>query len=225
MGRPSWSRRGRCGPSMRRPRNGAARTSGPSARWRYKLVSAASDCRSAVSPSSATGTSRRSTLTATVDPNAPSRWHWADPMGMARHNRQMAPLAARPGSPSRAELLGGPVRSGGSRSGPAYEHMLRSAVIATRIADRLGLDRDPAQLRVLHQRRSCGSAVTPIGAGTAQMVRRRHRGPARFLPGRLVGVAIPPLPDGQRRQGPTPTQQDQRHGRPRSRMRADSCRE
>jgi len=54
----------------------------------------------------------------------------------------MAPLAARPASPSRAELLAALSVAVDLGLGQPAEHMLRSALIATRIADRLGLARD-----------------------------------------------------------------------------------
>lgn len=61
---------------------------------------------------------------------------------MVEHNRLMAPLAARPASPSRAELLAALSVAVDLGLGQPAEHMLRSALIATRIADRLGLSRD-----------------------------------------------------------------------------------
>lgn len=63
-------------------------------------------------------------------------------MGVARHNRLMVPLAASPSSPSRAELLAALSVAVDLGLGQPAEHMLRSALIATRIADRLGLGRD-----------------------------------------------------------------------------------
>jgi HD-GYP domain-containing protein (c-di-GMP phosphodiesterase class II) len=53
----------------------------------------------------------------------------------------MVPLAARPATPSRAEILAALSVAIDLGLGQPAEHMLRSALVATRIADRLGLSR------------------------------------------------------------------------------------
>lgn len=60
---------------------------------------------------------------------------------MIGHNRTVSPLAARGSAPSRAELLAALSVAVDLGLGQPAEHMLRSAVIATRVADRLGLSR------------------------------------------------------------------------------------
>lgn len=73
-------------------------------------------------------------------------------MRTTSHNRLMVPLAARPATPSRAEILAALSVAVDLGLGQPAEHMLRSALIATRIADRLGLsraDRDTAYYTTL----------------------------------------------------------------------------
>jgi HD-GYP domain-containing protein (c-di-GMP phosphodiesterase class II) len=58
------------------------------------------------------------------------------------HNRSVSPLSASSSAPSRAELLAALSVAVDLGLGQPAEHMLRSAVIATRVADRLGLSRE-----------------------------------------------------------------------------------
>ena len=124
-GRRLERRRARRGPRPRRRRIPCRAT------WRT------SSCPSAASASSRRAVSRHSTspgiATATV------LTYPADPAMTTAQNRHMASRPAPPDLPTRAEVLAALSVAIDLGLGQPAEHMLRSALIATRIADRLGL--------------------------------------------------------------------------------------
>ena len=101
--------------------------------------------------------------------------------------------------PRRIEVLAGLSVAIDLGLGQPAEHMLRSAVVASRLAERLGLRREQREHGVLRNAGDVDRLPCRL-PGVRPLVRRRHRGPPRRLPGRLVRHALPALPARQRRQ-------------------------
>ena len=114
------------------------------------------------------------------------------PYGPAR------PDSSAPEPPTRAELLAAQSVAIDLGLGQPAEHMLRAALIATRLADRLGLEQRAAGLRLLHDVDHVDRLSRRL-ARVRAVVRRRHRRAPRLVLGRLVRAAVHALPGGQRR--------------------------